>query len=109
MRKHKKTGKQSVYTLLIEVGRSKEDGLPKNSTGAALMCYSSGINEEEAVREATLIVKKAGLAPLNVTSYGDLEERLSEGHDISKEEHLLIKRVLDENVVLISQTTAFYD
>ena len=109
MRKHKKTGKQSVYTLLIEVGRCKEDGLPKNSTGAALMCYSSGINEEEAVREATLIVKKVGLAPLNVTSYGDLEERLSEGHDISKEEHLLIKKVLDENVVLISQTTAFYD
>ena len=109
MRKHKKTGKQSVYTLLIEVGRSKEDGLPKNSTGAALMCYSSGINEEEAVREATLILKKACLAPLNVTGYGDLEERLSEGHDISKEEHLLIKKVLDENVVLISQTTAFYD
>ena len=109
MRKHKKTGKKSVYTLLIEVGRCKEDGLPKNSTGAALMCYSSGINEEEAVREATVIVKKAGLAPLNVTGYGDLDERLSEGHDISEEERLLIKRALDENAVIISQTTAFYD
>ena len=28
----------NVYTLLVEVGRSKGDGLPDGSTGAALIC-----------------------------------------------------------------------
>jgi len=51
MSKVEKNQKHSVYTLLVEVGRKKDDGLPKKSTGAALMCYSSGVTEEEAVWE----------------------------------------------------------
>lgn len=109
MKKLKRKTKQSVYTLLIEVGRKDGDGLPNDSTGAALMCYSSGVDEEEAVREVTTLVKKVGLAPLNITSYGSLDERLSEGHDISEDERGLIARAIDENAVIVSQTTAFYD
>ena len=40
-----------VYTLLVEVGRKTGDGLPDGATGAALMCYASGVDEDEAVRE----------------------------------------------------------
>ena len=39
---------QQVYTLLVEVGRSAGDGLPEGATGAALMCYASGVDEGEA-------------------------------------------------------------
>ena len=48
---------QSVYTLLVEVGRSTGDGLPKKATGAALLCYASGVDEAEAMRE-TVAVRK---------------------------------------------------
>ena len=41
--------------------------------------------------------------------YGSVDERVAEGHDISEDEHLLIKQALDENAVIVSQTTAFYD
>ncbi len=37
---------QQVYTLLVEVGRKDGDGLPKGATGAALLCYSTGVTEE---------------------------------------------------------------
>ena len=40
---------QQVYTLLVEVGRKQGDGLPEEATGAALMCYASGVDEAEAV------------------------------------------------------------
>ena len=73
------------------------------------MCYSSGVSEDEAVREATAVIKKAGLSPLNISGYGSVDERVAEGHDISEDEHLLIKQALDENAVIVSQTTAFYD
>ena len=38
--------------------------------GAALICYSSGVDEAEAVRETVAILKQADLAPLDVTGYG---------------------------------------
>jgi hypothetical protein len=34
----KKESRQKIYTLLVEVGRNKDDGLPEGATGAALMC-----------------------------------------------------------------------
>ena len=52
----KKESRQKVYTLLVEVGRSNDDGLPEGATGAALMCYASGIDEAEAVRETVAIL-----------------------------------------------------
>ena len=104
----KKPSRQQVFTLLIEVGRNKDDGLPEGATGAALMCYASGVDEAEAVRETVAILKQADLAPLDVSGYGTLEERLAEGHDISDEEKELMQRALEENSVIVAQMTPFF-
>ncbi|SEW45574.1 hypothetical protein SAMN04488515_3354 [Cognatiyoonia koreensis] len=101
--------KQQVYTLLVEVGRNENDGLPEGSTGGALMCYASGVDEAEAVRETVAILKQADLSPLDVSGYGTLEERRAEGHDISDEEEALMQRALVENSVIIAQMTPFFD
>jgi len=98
-----------VYTLLVEVGRKDGDGLPKTATGAALMCYASGVDEAEAVRECVAILKQADMAPLDVSGYGTLEERLAEGHDITQEERALMQRARAENAVIVAQCTPFYD
>lgn len=107
--KPKKKSRQQVFTLLVEVGRKDGDGLPEGSTGAALMCFSSGIDEAEAVRETVAILKQADLAPLDVSGYGTLEERLAEGHDINEDERSLMQRALEENSVVVAQMTPFYD
>jgi hypothetical protein len=100
---------QQVFTLLVEVGRCEGDGLPDNATGAALMCYASGVDEAEAVRETVALLKQAELAPLDVTGYGSLDDRMAEGHDISEEERDLMMRALSENSVVVAQTTAFFE
>ncbi len=104
-----KKSRQKVYTLLVEVGRNKGDGLPEGATGGALMCYASGVDEAEAVRETVAILKQADLAPLDVSGYGTLDERLAEGHDISDDEKTLMQRALDENSVIVAQMTPFFD
>ncbi|MFT6222433.1 MAG: hypothetical protein ACJA1F_000269 [Paracoccaceae bacterium] len=104
-----KRASHHVYTLLVEVGRKTGDGLPAKATGAALMCYSSGVDEAEAVRETVAILKQADMAPLDVSGYGTLEERLEEGHDISEDERTLMARALEENSVIVAQMTPFYD
>ncbi|MFO8126477.1 hypothetical protein [Yoonia sp.] len=105
----KKESRQQVYTLLVEVGRNAGDGLPAEATGAALMCYASGVDEAEAVRETVAILKQADLAPLDVSGYGTLDERLAEGHDISDDEKTLMARALEENSVIVAQMTPFFD
>lgn len=100
---------QQVYTLLIEVGRKPGDGLPKKATGAALMVYATGVDEPEAVRETVKILKQADLAPLDVTGYGTLDERIAQGHEIEAEERALMDRALSENAVIVAQMTPFYD
>lgn len=105
----KKPSRQQVFTLLVEVGRGLDDGLPKTATGAALMCYASGVDEAEAVRETVAILKQADLAPLDVSGYGTLDERIAEGHGITDEEKELMQRALDENSVIVAQMTPFYD
>jgi hypothetical protein len=107
--KKKKPSRQQVFTLLVEVGRKIGDGLPKDSTGAALMIYASGIDEAEAVRETVAILKQADVAPLDVSGYGTLEERLAEGHEIADEERDLMQRALDENSVIVAQMTPFFE
>ena len=87
---------QQVFTLLVEVGRTKGDGLPKGSTGAGLLVYSSGVDEAEAVREAVAILKQADLAPLDVTGYGTLDERLAQGDEIDAAERALMQRAREE-------------
>ncbi|UWQ19444.1 hypothetical protein [Jannaschia sp. M317] len=96
-----------VFTLLVEVGRRDGDGLPADASGAALMCYASGVDEEEAVRETVAVLKTAEMNVLEVTGYGTLEERLAEGHDIEADERELMDRALAENAVIVAQTTVF--
>ena len=98
-----------VFTLLVEIGRKPGDGLPEESTGAALVCYASGRDEAEAVRETVKVLKEAGLSPLDVSSYGSLDERRAEGHDISEDELTLMTRAMEENSVIVAQKTAFFD
>jgi hypothetical protein len=105
----KKPSRQQVYTLLVQIGRKESDGLPENATGAALMCFASGIDEAEAVRETVAILKQADTAPLDVTGYGTLDEREAEGHEIDDEERALMQRALGENAVIVAQMTPFYD
>ncbi|GAB5436109.1 hypothetical protein [Falsiruegeria mediterranea] len=109
MEKKKKPSRQQVYTLLVQIGRKEGDGLPEGATGAALMCYASGVDEAEAVRETVAILKQADTAPLDVTGYGTLAEREAEGHDISDEERELMDRALAENAVIVAQMTPFFD
>ncbi|MEM7631442.1 MAG: hypothetical protein AAF227_05400 [Pseudomonadota bacterium] len=105
----KNPSRQQVFTLLVQIGRKDGDGLPEKATGAALMCFASGVDEAEAVRETVAILKQADTAPLDVTGYGTLDERLAEGHDIDDEERVLMQRALDENAVIVAQVTPFFD
>lgn len=100
---------QEVYTLLVQVGRKSGDGLPKGATGAALMVYASGVDEDEAVRETVAVLKQADLNPLDVTGYGTLQERIDQGHEIADEERALMDRALSENAVIVAQMTPFFD
>jgi hypothetical protein len=100
---------QQVFTLVVEVGRKKGDGLPKGATGAALMVYASGVDEDEAVRETVAILKQADMAPLDVTGYGTADERVAQGHEIEADERELMDRALAENSVIVAQVTPFFD
>lgn len=92
-----------VYTLVVEVGRKPDDGLPEAATGAGLLCYASGRDEAEAVRETVALLKQAGLAVLEVTGIGTLAEREADGHDIPEEERALMARASAENAVIVAQ------
>jgi hypothetical protein len=105
----KQPSRQQVYTLLVQIGRKEGDGLPDNATGAALMCFASGVDEAEAVRETVAILKQADTAPLDVTGYGTLAEREAEGHEIDGDERALMRRALDENAVIVAHVTPFFD
>jgi hypothetical protein len=54
-------------------------------------------------------LRQADLAPLDVTGYGTLDERIAEGHDITQEERELMQRALDENSVVVAQMTPFFE
>ena len=101
--------KKAVYTLVVQLGRAKNDGLPKGSTGAGLLCYASGIDEPEAVRETVAILKQADLAPLDVGGHGTIEDRLKDGEEIGEEELELMERAEKENSVIIAQMTPFFE
>lgn len=99
----------AVYTLLVQVGRRAGDGLPEGSTGAGLLCFASGRDEAESVRETIAVLKAADLAPLDVTGYGDAEERRAAGHEIGEDEVALMDRARDENAVIVAQMTPYFD
>lgn len=97
-----------VYTLLVELGRSDDDGMPKDATGGAMLCYASGKDEDEAVRETVALLKQAGLNPIEITGHGSIEERLADGHEIPDEERALMDRALEENSVIVAQIEPLY-
>ena len=99
---------RAIYTLEVNLGRSKEDGLPKKATGATLICYSTGVDEEEAVREAVATLRHSNLAPLNVVGYGSIQERLSNGHEIDPEEKQLMERAVRENSVIVADVMPIF-
>lgn len=105
----KNPGSSQVYTLLVQVGRGPDDGLPAKATGAALLCYAAGHDEAEAVRETVAVLKTAGLKPLDVTGYGTRAEREAEGHEIGDEDFALMERALAENAVIVAETTVLRD
>lgn len=98
-----------VYTLVVELGRKPDDGLPEGATGAGLLCYSAGKDEAEAVRETVALLKQAGLSVLEVTGIGTLAEREAEGHDIPPEERALMDRALAENAVIVAQMEPVFE
>ena len=100
---------QQVYSLIVEVGRKDGDGLPPKATGAALLCYASGVDEAEAVRETVAILKEADLSPLEVQGLGTLDERLKAGDEIDDAEQALMQRALEENSVIVAEMTPFFD
>jgi hypothetical protein len=73
------------------------------------MCYASGVDEAEAVRETVAILKQADMAPLDVTGYGTADERRDAGHTIEADEEELMTRALQENAVIVAQVTPFFD
>jgi len=98
-----------VFTLVVEVGRAPGDGLPDGATGAGLLCFSTGVDEAEAVRETVALLKTAGMAPLDVTGYGTLDDRLADGQEIGEEERALMDRALAENAVIVAELTPVFD
>ena len=97
---------EQVYILLVQTGRIEGDGLPEGATGAALMCYAAGRTERHAVDETVKVLREAGMAPLDVTSYGtqgapDLE--------LGDEEKALMARALAENAVIVANVTILDD
>jgi hypothetical protein len=105
----KPKAEQQVYTLLVQLGRKPGDGLPERATGAAMVCYASGVDEAEAVRETVAVLKAADLAPLEVSGYGTLAEREAEGQEIDPEERALMARALAENAVIVAQVSPDFD
>jgi hypothetical protein len=100
---------QQVFTLVVEVGRKPGDGLPEGATGAALMVYASGVDEAEAVRETVAVLRQADMAPLDVTGYGTLDERIALGQVVEADERALMDRALAENAVIVAQVTPYFD
>ena len=105
----KEGSKQQVFTLVVQLGRKDGDGLPDKSTGAGLVCFASGVDEAEAVRETVAILKQAGTAPLDVTGYGSRADRVAEGQEIEDDEAALMDQALAENSVIIAKMDPFYD
>jgi hypothetical protein len=101
--------RHDVYTLVVEVGRKSGDGLPDTATGAALLCYASGVDEAEAVRETVAVLKQADLAPLDVSGYGTRADREANGEEITEDDAAMMQRALDDNAVIVVQMTPFFD
>jgi hypothetical protein len=100
------TKPETVHILLVETGRAEDDGLPGHATGAALLCYASGRTERHAVDETVKVLREAGMAPLEVQSYGTRDDPEIE---LGPEELALMDRALAENAVIVANITVLED
>ena len=94
---------QEDHGRLLARSEVMEDAAAAN----AELLRAQTVQSAQAVAEALL--KQADLAPLDVSGYGTLQERLAEGHDIPDEERALMDRALAENAVIVAQMTPFFD
>ena len=104
LRKH-----EQVFTLMVQVGRAKDNGLPPTSSDAKNLCYTPAQNQDEAVRETVRLLKQADTSPLDVTGYGTIKERESEGQMLSDGEKGLTSQAEEKNSVIIAQITPFFE
>jgi hypothetical protein len=98
----------AVHTLVVDCGRRPGDGVPRAARGVRLLCYVAAEDEAAAVREAVAVLRAAGMAPLDVTSYGTLAERLAAGA-VPEEEREMIARAEAEASLVIGEVTPLYD
>ncbi len=92
----------------MEVTKQAGDDLPKGASGAAFMIFAPAEDEEEAVRAATKLFKEAGLSPLEVTSYGTIEQRIAEGFEFSSEELQLADEAVSQDAIIILDKQVFF-
>ena len=97
---------EQVFILLVDCGRAEDDGLPDGCAGAALLCFAAGRTERHAVDETVKVLREAGLAPLEVQSYGTREDPDIE---LGAEELALMDRALAENAVIVANMTVLED
>jgi hypothetical protein len=93
---------------MVEVGRAEDDGLPEDCDGAAILCFSAGRTEREAVDGAVQVFREAGMAPLAVESHGTVGEREAQG-PLTEDDRTLAARALAENAVIVLQVVPFED
>lgn len=100
---------EDIYTLVIQFGRKDDDGLPEGATGGAMIAVAPAANEKAAVDDTVRLLKEAGLAPIEVESYGTMEERRASGYEFTEEELECIELARGENAIIVVQKTLFYD
>jgi len=98
-----------VYTLMVDLGRTPDDGLPEDCDGAAMLCYCAAATEKAAVDETVRVLREAGMSPVEVESHGTLAERAAAGHPIPEEDRALMRRAVEENAVIVAQVLPFTD
>ena len=91
--------KQIIFTLVAEVGRSKGDGSTQKMHLEPPLCVMRVASMKlKAVRETIAVLKISGMAPLNVSGYGSIKERIDEGHDIDDHEYDLMEKAMKEKL-----------
>ena len=100
------TEPETVHILLVETGRAEGDGLPEGATGAALVCYASGRTGRHAADETVEVLRQAGMAPLEVSSYGT---RDAPAMELGDDERALMARALGENAVIVVQLSPLFE
>ena len=58
---------EEVFTLLVQVGCTKNDGLPRRSLGAGILCFTAAQTEEKDAHETVKLLEQAYMNPLDVT------------------------------------------